>query len=233
VKLTRGAFALDFRLQTSGVSQKQDHALVKQIRLILSLAVLIFILAVTALRQGANSAAAASAPQTQQTQPPAPRVVDLKAADGTILNASYFAAAESGQGVLLLHQFNRTRDSWDGVARQLEAAGINTLTVDSRGHGESGGKYDYWTNPNQEQAKQDLAADLEATFQYLVLQPAVKRDVIGLGGAGLLGVDNSVRTARQHSAEVKSLALLSGETFPLSREICRSRCRRGRFARRH
>jgi hypothetical protein len=76
---------------------------VKQIRLILSLAVLIFILAVTGLRQGANSAAAASAPQTQQIQPPAPRVVDLKASDGTVLRASYFAAAKPGPGVLLLH----------------------------------------------------------------------------------------------------------------------------------
>lgn len=36
---------------------------------------------------------------------------------------------------------------------------------------------------------------------------------IGVGGAGLLGVDNSVQAARRHSAEVKSLVLLSGETF--------------------
>ena len=65
--------------------------------------------------------------------------VDLKAADGTILKASYFAAARPGPGVLLLHQSNRTRDSWDGVAGQLAAAGINTLTLDMRGFGESGG----------------------------------------------------------------------------------------------
>src|SRR6202043_4172686 len=42
---------------------------------------------------------------------------------------------------------------------------------------------------------------------------SVKREVIGVGGAGLLGVDNSVQAARRHSAEVKSLVLLSGETF--------------------
>jgi len=152
--------------------------------------------------------------QAQQSQQPAPRMVHLKVSDGTVLKATYFAAAQPGPAVLLMHQSNRTRDSWEGVARQLAAAGINTLTVDSRGHGESGGKYDNWTNPNEEQAKQDLASELEATFQYLVLQPRVKRDAIGLGGAGLLGVvDDSVRGVRQHSAEVKSLALLSGETF--------------------
>ena len=184
----------------------------KQIRIFLLLAVLA--LAVTALGQGTNSATAASAPKVQQSQQSvAARVVDLKAADGTILKASYFAAAKPGPGVLLLHQSNRTRDSWDGVARQLAAAGINTLAVDNRGHGESGGKYDNWTDPNREQAKQKWSGDIDTAFQYLASQPGVNRDVIGVGGAGLLGVDSSVEAARRHPAEVKSLALLSGETL--------------------
>ena len=59
--------------------------------------------------------------------------VDLKSADGTLLKATYFPAANSGPGVLLFHQSNRTRQSWEGVARQLSAFGINVLTVDSRG----------------------------------------------------------------------------------------------------
>jgi dienelactone hydrolase len=139
--------------------------------------------------------------------------VELKTQDGVILKASYFASAKSGPGVLLFHQSNRTRQSWEGVGRQLAAAGINTLTVDSPGHGESGGKYDSWTDPNREQARQNVAGDIDTAFQFLVSQPGVKRDVIGIGGAGLLGVDNAVRTARLHSAGVKSLALLSGETF--------------------
>ena len=184
----------------------------KQIRLTLSLAVLIFILAVTALRQGANSAAGASAPQTQQTQPPTARVVDLKASDGTVLKASYFAAAKPGPGVLLLHQFNRTRDSWAGVARQLAAAGINTLTLDMRGFGESGGTPNTkLTDAERAKVRALRPGDVDTAFQYLVSQPGVKRDVIGVGGAGEFGVGRSVEVARQHSAEVKSLVLLSGE----------------------
>jgi tetratricopeptide (TPR) repeat protein len=116
--------------------------------------------------------------------------------------------------VLLFHQSNRTRKSWDDAATQLAAAGINTLTIDSRAHGESGGKYDNWMDPNWKEArKQWWPGDLDAAFQYLVSQPGVTRDVIGVGGAGLLGVDNSVETARRHSAQVKSLVLLSGETL--------------------
>ena len=60
------------------------------------------------------------------------RVVDFKTANGTILKGTYFDAAKPGPGVLLFHQSNRTRKSWDDVARQLAAAGINALTVDTR-----------------------------------------------------------------------------------------------------
>ena len=36
--------------------------------------------------------------------------------------------------------------------------------------------------------------------------------LIGIGGAGVIGVEDSVETARLHPAEVKSLVLLSGES---------------------
>ena len=41
----------------------------------------------------------------------------------------------------------------------------------------------------------------------------MNRDMIGLGGAGWLGVDNSVDAARRHPSEIKSLVLMSGETL--------------------
>ena len=136
------------------------------------------------------------------------RAVDLKSYDSTVLKGTYFPAAKPGPAVLLYHQSNRTRKEWDMVARQLAAAGINTLTVDVRGHGESGGQ-----EGRGEARKKQWPLDLDAAFQYLISQPGVKRDVIGIGGAGVIGVENSVETARRHSAEVKSLVLLSGETL--------------------
>ena len=66
------------------------------------------------------------------------RPVDLTASDGTRLKATFFAAAKPGPGVLLLHQCNRQRKVWDGLAQQLSVAGINVLTLDYRGYGESG-----------------------------------------------------------------------------------------------
>src|SRR5881398_493900 len=135
------------------------------------------------------------------------RDVDLKPVDGAILKGTYFAAAKPGPGALLFHQSNRTRKEWADVAGQLAAAGINTLTVDVRGHGESGGQ-----ESRGEARKKQWPLDLDAAFQYLISQPDVKRDVIGIGGAGVIGVENSVETARRHSDQVKSLVLLSGET---------------------
>src|SRR6266571_1697330 len=126
--------------------------------------------------------------------------VDIKKPDGTILKGTYFAAGKSGPGALLFHQSNRTRKSWDDVARQLAAAGINVLTVD--------------TDPNKTR-KQRWPGELDAAFEYLVSQSGVKRDVVGIGGAGVIGVEDSVETARLHPAEVKSLVLLSGETESL------------------
>jgi tetratricopeptide (TPR) repeat protein len=185
----------------------------KQIRFFLLLVVVIFTRA--ALGQSTKSAAAANTPQAQQSQlPPAARVLDLKASDGTILKTTYFAAAKPGPGVLLLHQSNRTRKEWNDLAGQLAAAGINTLTLDMRGFGESGGTHPTkLTDAERAKVRAMRPGDVDTAFQYLVSQPGVKRDVIGVGGAGEFGVGYSVGVARQHAAEVKSLVLLSGETL--------------------
>lgn len=168
---------------------------------------------VVTLVLGVSIAALAQEASPSQSSSAA-RVVDLKSADGTALKGTYFAAGKPGPGVILFHQSNRTRDSWDGVARQLAAAGVNTLTLDMRGFGESGGKpYTQLTDKEIAEDRQRWPADIDAAWQYLLSQPGVNRNVIGLGGSGYDGVDNSVQTALRHSAEVKSLALLSGETF--------------------
>jgi predicted alpha/beta hydrolase len=174
-------------------------------------------------RRTAAGGTAASAAQASSAPPV--RVVDLTEPDGTPLKGSYFAAARPGPGVLLLHQVNRERKSWDRLATQLAAAGIHALTLDMRGHGASGGQ-PYEQLPRAQAATKwsGWPADIEVAFQYLVAQPGVTRDVIGLGGAGVLGVDNAVRLAKAHPAAVKSLVLLA---YPDSADAYRGEIRRG------
>ena len=128
------------------------------------------------------------------------RTVEIKSADGSLVKATYFAAAKPGPGVVLFHQSNRTRKSWEDVAHQLAAAGINVLTLDADLH---------------KSRKQRWPGELDAAFEFLRSQQGVNRDVIGIGGAGVIGVEDAVETARLHPAEVKSLVLLSGETESL------------------
>jgi dienelactone hydrolase len=153
-------------------------------------------------------------------QPPAPQMVDLTAADGVKLKATYFAAGKNGPGVLLLHQCNRQRKVWDNLAQRLAASGINVLTLDLRGFGESGGIPNDKLTPQDGPAQiQKWPGDIDSAFQYLQSRSGITRDVIGVGGASC-GVNNSVQTARRHP-EVKSLVLLSGNTDLTGRKFLR------------
>jgi len=150
----------------------------------------------------------------------AERIADLTASDGTKLKITYFAAAQPGPGVLLLHQCNRQRKVWDGLAGQLAAAGVNVLTLDLRGFGESGGdRFDQLPPEKLAQLQEHWPGDIDIALQYLESQPGVERELIGVGGASC-GVQNSIQTARRHP-EVKSLVLLSGSTDLQGRQFLR------------
>ncbi|HET7451644.1 MAG TPA: hypothetical protein VFL12_02800 [Thermoanaerobaculia bacterium] len=130
------------------------------------------------------------------------RPVDLRAPDGFVLKGTYFAAAKPGPGVVLFHQSNRTRKSWEDVAERLAGAGIHALTVDARGYGESAGRHDGST----------WDGDIDSAVDFLLAHAGVAGAGIGFGGAGVLGVEYAVEAARRHPAAVKSLVLMSGET---------------------
>ena len=119
------------------------------------------------------------------SEPPAPRTVDLTAADGTSLKATFFAAGAPGPGVILFHQCNQQRHNWDDLAERLAAAGINVLTVDYRGFGESGGGR--FTEITQQQRLEDVTqkwpGDMDLAFRYLVSRPGVTPGIVGAGGA--------------------------------------------------
>ena len=158
-------------------------------------------------------------PAIAQTKP-ASRVVDLTSEDGTSLKGSYFPAAKPGPGVLLLHQCNKDRKIWDGLAEQLAAAGINVLTFDLRNFGDSKGKPVDKLTPQEAQASaQKWPEDVESALEYLESQPGVKGNIIGLGGASC-GVNNSIQAAMKHP-EVKSMVLLAGPTNLAGRNFLR------------
>jgi dienelactone hydrolase len=142
--------------------------------------------------------------------PQAGRDVALTAPDGTALKATYYASAQPGPAVLLLHMCNTTRKSWEPLGPQLAASGIHALSVDYRGFGESGGdRYD--TLPPQDAQRvinEKWPGDIDAAYDFLLAQPGVDKTRVGVAG-GSCGVNQAVRVARRHP-EVRSLALLAG-----------------------
>lgn len=137
--------------------------------------------------------------------------VDISAPDGTKLRATLFSAGKPGPGVLLLHMCNTTRISWEPVAVGLRHAGINALTIDNRGFGESGGPHFDLGSPDVfKELNAKWPGDFEAAYQYLSAQPGVDKARIAIGG-GSCGVDNAIQLAERHP-EGKALVLLAGST---------------------
>jgi dienelactone hydrolase len=145
------------------------------------------------------------------SQAPSAKDIDITAPDGVKLRATFFAAAKPGPGVLLLHMCNTTRKSWEPVAKELSEKGINALTIDNRGFGESGGpRFDVSKPEVIKELNEKWPGDFEAAYDFLIAQPGVDKTRIALGG-GSCGVGNAVKLAEGHS-DVKSLVLLAGGT---------------------
>lgn len=142
-------------------------------------------------------------------QAPAPRVVDLTAPDGLRLKGTFSAAAASGPGVLLLHQCNRQRKVWDDLASRLTAAGMNVMTVDLRGYGDSEGTPIDKLRPEQVNVvfSEKMPLDVETAYKFMVAQPTVSPGMLVVGGASC-GVNQTVHLAMKHS-EIRALVLLS------------------------
>lgn len=144
-------------------------------------------------------------------QSPSRKDTDITAPDGTRLRATFFSAGRPGPGVILLHMCNTARKSWEPVAVGLSQKGINALTIDNRGFGESGGPRFEGAAPEvMKQLNERWPADFDAAYQFLITQPGVDKARIAAGG-GSCGVGNVIGLAERHP-EIMALVLLAGGT---------------------
>jgi dienelactone hydrolase len=132
--------------------------------------------------------------------------VDIKAADGVTLKATYFSPGRPGPAMLLLHQCNMDRHAWDALAGDLASAGIHVVALDYRGFGESGGE----KISDQAERQQKWSGDVDAAFEYLLSQQGVDKTRMAAGGASCGVAASSNLAGRRH--EIKALVLLSGST---------------------
>lgn len=140
--------------------------------------------------------------------------LSFQAPDGVTLKASYYSPGKPGPGIMLFHQCNKDRKSWDDLALQLAAAGFHVFTYDLRGFGDSAGeKYEWPGDLNKAMPAwhDKWGPDMDAAYQLFLSQPGVSRETMGVGGASC-GVYMALLLAQRHPQQVKALVLLSGFT---------------------
>jgi len=138
------------------------------------------------------------------------RDVTFNAADGFTLQGTFYSAPKGGPGILLLHQCNADRRSYDQLALMLNNAGYNVLSFDFRGFGGSrGGQYTDFSS--QRQAVVDkMPGDVDAALTFLASQNTVIARALGVVG-GSCGVNQAIQASRRQP-DVRTLVLLSGGT---------------------
>jgi dienelactone hydrolase len=160
-----------------------------------------------------------TAPVSAQAQR---RDVNIEADDGFLLRGTYFAAGRFAPGILLLDQCNRDRRGYDNLANMLATAGFNVLTFDSRGFGESANGRYVDQRSLMEAVMPKFPQDVAAAHEFLISQPNVNRNLIGVIGASY-NVSMAILLAQRHP-EVKAVVLLSGPVHQSGKDfIQRSR----------
>ena len=130
--------------------------------------------------------------------------IEIKAPDGVTLKGNYFSSGRSGPAMLLIHQCNMDRHAWDGLAMDLASNGINVLTYDNRGFGESGGSKSF-----DAEARKKWPGDVDAAYTVLLAQKGVDATRTAVGGASCGVTMSSDLAARR--PEIKTLMILSGQ----------------------
>lgn len=103
------------------------------------------------------------------TPPPTDAFLPLmiSASDGLVLQATFYSSpVRPAPVVLMLHQVSGSRADWEPLAQRLQAAGYAVLTLDLRGHGDTGGAVD-WSL-----AQSDVAAAVSLVMEMGDVDPA-------------------------------------------------------------
>ncbi len=161
-------------------------------------------------KTNSNTQANNSNQSNSQTKIPAPQTIKFESAEkAEIVGTFYESMSASSPAVLLLHQFNSNRKSYDEFAKHLQAKGFGVLAIDGRGFGESVKTTDGKTIAplrNAETVKA-MKADVGNAFDFLAKQKNVDAARIGIVGASY-GSSLAIIYAAENQ-KVKAVALLS------------------------
>lgn len=144
------------------------------------------------------------------------KAVAFPSEDGFKLHGLYYAGGRSAPGILLLHQCDRVGAStgYEKLAESLSRQGFHVLILDFRGYG--GSRNAEFTGQNWQQAQTFFPRDTEAAYQFLLSQPGVLKNHIGVAGASC-GGRQAITLAERHP-EIKTIVFVSSAIGGLSEQ---------------
>jgi dienelactone hydrolase len=138
------------------------------------------------------------------------RRVTIDSPDGVKLVGTFYAPEKpNSPALLLLHQWQSDRHSFDEFAKRMQGKGFAVLSIDGRGFGESTRAADGMKVPPErtDTAVKAMLGDVGAAFEYLSKQANVDPSRIGIVGASY-GSSLAIIYAAD-DPKVKAVALLS------------------------
>lgn len=127
-----------------------------------------------------------AASNSVQAAPAAAQNVLIDSPDGLKLAGTYLDAGQpNSPGLLLLHQWQSDRHSFDEFAKRMQDRGFSVLSMDGRGFGESVKTADGRTiEPDRSSAAvKSMLDDVHAAIEFLAKQQNVDSARIGIVGA--------------------------------------------------
>lgn len=136
-----------------------------------------------------------------------PEAVEVEASDGLLLKGDLFRPetipAEGAPTVVLLHELDSNRVTYNKIVPDFLAAGYIVLTVDLRGHGETGGRNDWVA----------AQTDTQTWLAWLREQDGVRDDQVAIIGASV-GSMVAIMGCAQDPACATVIALSPVSRFP-------------------
>ena len=136
--------------------------------------------------------------------------VTINSPDGVKLVGTIFRSEKpNSPAVLLLHQWQSDRHSYDDFAKRMQGKGFAILSIDGRGFGESTRAADGMKVPPErtDTAVKAMLGDVGAAFEFLSKQANVDPSRVGIVGASY-GSSLAILYAADNP-KVKAVALLS------------------------
>ena len=146
----------------------------------------IFVSACGGTVSNTNSSTVANAVQKIVEPVPVAQNVTINSPDGVVLVGTFLAANKpNSPALLLLHQWQSDRRSYDDLAKEMQVAGFNVLAIDGRGFGESTKKTDgtVVSAGRTDANVKAMLGDVGAAFDFLAKQNTVAQTRIGIVGA--------------------------------------------------